>query len=200
MDVSNGAGCDRGIRFDACSDFDVGGEEIFFSCCLFSAMAPERVLPSPPSDGGLLRGEEVIRDEILGVFVKGGKMWYYHCPGRRGWRAWLSWRSRARPRFARRLLPWRMRLGSLEPHPRRSLLSQVAEVWCGASASRGAGLGATCVVSGGARVRSRGAHPRRSWMAGEDARLPQAVRRTFVDAAVLLAAEDLSITVKLGGV
>ena len=72
MDVSNGAGCDRGIRFDACSDLDVGGEEIFFSCCLFSAMAPERVLPSPPSDGGLLRGEEVVRDEILEVVAKGG--------------------------------------------------------------------------------------------------------------------------------
>ena len=161
-------------------------------------MAPEPVFPSPPSDGGLLRGEEVTRDEILGVFSKGGKVWHYHCPGRRGWRAWLSWRSRARPRFARRLLPWRMRLGSLEPHPRRSLLSQVAELWCGASAgSRGAGLGATCVVAGGARVRSRGAHPRRSRMAGDDVRLPQAVQRLFVDAAVLLAAEDLSITVKL---
>ena len=72
MDVSNGAGCDRGIRFDACSDLDVGGEEIFFSCCLFSAMAPERVLPSPPSDGGLLRGEEVVRDEILEVVGEGG--------------------------------------------------------------------------------------------------------------------------------
>ena len=73
MDVSNGASCDRGIRFDACSDFDVGGEEIFLSCCLFSAMAPERVLPSPPSDGGLLRGEEVVRDEILEVVGEGGE-------------------------------------------------------------------------------------------------------------------------------
>ena len=42
-------------------------------------MAPEPVLPSPPSDGGLLRGEEVIHDEILGVVAKGGKVWYYHC-------------------------------------------------------------------------------------------------------------------------
>ena len=35
-------------------------------------MAPELVLPSPPSDGGLLGGEEVVRDEILGTLAKGG--------------------------------------------------------------------------------------------------------------------------------
>ena len=36
-------------------------------------MAPEPVFPSPPSDEGLLRGEEVIREEILGVFCEGGE-------------------------------------------------------------------------------------------------------------------------------
>ena len=51
----------------------LGGEEIFFSCCLFSAMALEQVLPSPPSEGGLLRGEEVVRDEILEVVGKRGE-------------------------------------------------------------------------------------------------------------------------------
>ena len=35
-------------------------------------MAPEPVLPSPPSEGGLLGGEEVIRDAILGAVAKGG--------------------------------------------------------------------------------------------------------------------------------
>ena len=35
-------------------------------------MAPELVLPSPPSDGGLLGGKEVVRDEILGTLAKGG--------------------------------------------------------------------------------------------------------------------------------
>ena len=73
------------------SDLDVRGGEIFSSRVASSAMAPEPVFPSPPSDGGLLRGEEVIRDEILGVFVKGGKMWYYHCPGCRDWRGWRAW-------------------------------------------------------------------------------------------------------------
>ena len=35
-------------------------------------MAPEPVFPSPPSEGGLLGGEEVFRDEILGAVAKGG--------------------------------------------------------------------------------------------------------------------------------
>ena len=62
-----------GIRYDACLGLDVGGKEIFFSCCLFSTMAPERVLPSLPSDRGLLRGEEVVRDEILEAVGEGGE-------------------------------------------------------------------------------------------------------------------------------
>ena len=70
-----------GIRYDACLGLDVGGKEIFFSCCLFSTMAPERVLPSPPSDGGLLRGEEVDRDEIHYVVGKGGGMRCCRCRG-----------------------------------------------------------------------------------------------------------------------
>ena len=57
------------------SDLDVRGGEIFSSRAASSAMAPEPVFPSPPSDGGLLKGKEVIRDEILGVFAKGGKVW-----------------------------------------------------------------------------------------------------------------------------
>ena len=48
------------------------GGEIFFSHCLFSDMAPEPVLPSPSSDGDLLRGKEVVRDENLEVVGKGG--------------------------------------------------------------------------------------------------------------------------------
>ena len=56
--------------------------------------------------------------------------------------------------------------------------------WCGASAGyRSAGLVTTCVVAGDVRVQYRGAHPRRSWMAGEDIQILQAVRRMFVDAA-----------------
>ena len=35
-------------------------------------MAPELVLPSPPSEGGLLGDEEDFRDEILGAVAKGG--------------------------------------------------------------------------------------------------------------------------------
>ena len=35
-------------------------------------MVPKLVLPSPPSDGGLFGGEEVVRDEILGTLAKGG--------------------------------------------------------------------------------------------------------------------------------
>ena len=49
------------------SDLDVRGG-IFSFRAASSAMAPEPVFPSPPSDGGLLGGEEVTRDEILGVF------------------------------------------------------------------------------------------------------------------------------------
>ena len=36
-------------------------------------MAPEPVLPSPPSDGGLLRGKEVVWDENLEAVGKGGE-------------------------------------------------------------------------------------------------------------------------------
>ena len=50
---ADGAGCDRVIRFDPPSDWMQGG--VFFSRCLFSAMAPELVFPSPPSDLGLAR-------------------------------------------------------------------------------------------------------------------------------------------------
>ena len=85
--------------FDACSDLDVGGEEIFFSCCLFSDMAPERVLPSPPSDGGLLRGKEVVRNEILEVVGEGGedvmlplsRLVQGGLDARRAWCRWPSW-------------------------------------------------------------------------------------------------------------
>ena len=35
-------------------------------------MAPEPVLPSPPSEGGLLGGKEVVRDKILEAVAKGG--------------------------------------------------------------------------------------------------------------------------------
>ena len=38
----------------------------------FPAMAPEPVSPSPPSNGGLLGGEEVVCYAILEVFLKGG--------------------------------------------------------------------------------------------------------------------------------
>ena len=62
----------EGIRSDVSSDSDVGGG-IFSSRVASSIMAPELVFPSPPSDGGLLRGEEVTRDEIIGVCAKGGK-------------------------------------------------------------------------------------------------------------------------------
>ena len=48
------------------------GGGIFFLRRLFSAMSPKPVFPSPPSEGGLLRDEEVIRDEIHGAVAKGG--------------------------------------------------------------------------------------------------------------------------------
>ena len=91
LGVLDGTGCDRVIRSDVVLGFGCeGGGDLLSSRAASSAMAPEPVFPSPPSDGGLLGGEEVTRDEILGVILKGGKVWYYHCPGRRGWRVWLS--------------------------------------------------------------------------------------------------------------
>ena len=62
-------------------------------------MAPERVLPSLPSDKGLLRGEEVVRDEILEVVGKGGEDAMLRLSGlveggldaRRAWCHWPSW-------------------------------------------------------------------------------------------------------------
>ena len=151
---------------------------------LFSAMLPKPVFPSPPSDGGLLRGEEVTRDEILGVFLRrGGRCGITTVPvvvvGAHGCRSVAALVYACASPLA---LAHAIGLSRAPP----STLTAVAGGggWYGASAgSRGAGLVATCVVAGGARVRSRGAHPRRSRMAGDDVRLPQAVRRMFVDAA-----------------
>ena len=83
----------------------MGDEEIVFSCCLFSDMAPEWVLPSPPSDGGLLRGEEVLRDEILEVVGEGGEDAMLPLSqvvegglyARRAWCRWPSWARSVRP-------------------------------------------------------------------------------------------------------
>ena len=52
-------------------------------------MAPEPVLPSPPSEGGLLGGEEDFRDEILGAVAKGGSHDVAAIAARLG----LAWRA-----------------------------------------------------------------------------------------------------------
>ena len=48
--------------------------EIFFLLCLFSAMVPEPVLPSPPFDGGLLGDEEVNTMRFLEFLQRGGSV------------------------------------------------------------------------------------------------------------------------------
>ena len=63
--VLDGGSCDQGIRSYVCSDLDMGDKKIFLLRHLFSAIAPKPVLPSPLSDGSLLGGKEVVRDEVL---------------------------------------------------------------------------------------------------------------------------------------
>ena len=68
MNDLDGVGCDRVSDLMLGSDSDVGGLDISSSRAAFSAMAPEPVFPSPPSDRGLVRDEDPRRSLLLRVW------------------------------------------------------------------------------------------------------------------------------------
>ena len=108
-----------------------GGGVIFFLRCLFSVMVSEPVLPSPPSDRGLLGEEEVNTMRFLEFLRRGGRCGITTVPavavGAHGCRSVVA-------------LVYASCVASCPGG--RSLLSQVAEVgkYGESAGSRGAGL------------------------------------------------------------